>query len=273
MSLAELASATELEAKRCANYEKSQLETSRTENQDEWSDSKALRWLQKKNEEFESIYGEVGEFSRSSLHFAALEGPYHLVAYLITRDISVERKDSLGKISLHLACEADRKDNARLLIAHVVSTGNDSNIIDCRDKQMRTPIMIASYFGHFWTLSTFFESYTHKNLKPKVDLWQKDIKGRTALHLAAENGHLKCIDLLLSSMDDKRSYLLEKDKQGMTAIDLSKSHRAAREMLKKKLNSLKEEKDSAFWLTVLAVGFLLVGLVSGIISSAFLGDD
>lgn len=232
-----------------------------------WTDEKALKWLQKNAHDFDSLSAEVGPLRRSALHFASFTGQPDLIKYLLTRGERLERRDTSGKNSLHLACEADRVDNIKMILGHCIRN-NDEDMIDSRDDALQTPIMITCIRGYSASLRIFMSRYRNER-KPKVDLWLKDAEGCTALHHAAHHGHTKCAELLLANVEDPKAYILEKNSKGQTSKDLATSHRSTFKLLEERSNALLAEMDKTLWLTVIAFAFIAIGLVSGLVISAF----
>lgn len=232
-----------------------------------WTDETALQWLQKSSDDFDSLSAEVGPLRRSALHLASLAGQPDLIRYLITCGEQLGRRDASGKIPLHLACEADRTDNVKVILAYCMRT-NEEDMIDARDEALQTPIMVTCIRGHSSSLRIFMSRYKGER-KPTVDLWLKDAEGRTALHHAARQGHTKCAELLLANVEDPKAYILEKDPKGLTSKDLASPHRATLKLLEEKCNSLTAEMDKTMWLAVLAFSFIAIGLVSGLVMAAF----
>ena len=246
-------------------------ETASSPTAERWTDKKALNWLQKISDDFDSLSAETGTHRRSALHVVASDGPADLLNFLLSRFERLERRDKTGKNPLHLAVEADRSDNVKAIISYCLEDEDTSvaeEILDARDEAMQTPIMIACSRGHAASLRCFFASYP-QDRKPKVDLWLKDKDGRTALHHAARLGHTKCVDILLDNANDPRVYIHEKDAHGLTSLQLARTHRATFKLLDEKNVTLQKEMDSTFWLTVAAFSFIALGLISGLVSAVF----
>lgn len=236
-----------------------------------WNEEKALKWLQNVSMDFDSLSAEVGPFRRSALHFAAQEGQAPMIRFLLSRGERLERRDTQGKMPLHLACEADRVENVKALIGHCLKNRDeleDEEVFNAKDKALQTPIMSSCIRGHPASLRVFFTPDKAKRT-PKVDLWLKDGQGRTALHHAAHNGHTKCAEILLGAIDDPKAYILEKDGQGLTSKDIAVPHRATWKLLDERCNAVTAELDKTFWLTVAAFACIAIGLISGLVLSAF----
>jgi len=77
--------------------------------------------------------------------------------------------------------------------------------IDIRDKEQRTPLINASFYGNEALLEWLLEN--------GADIDAQDVNGFTALHFACQEGHLQCVKILLN----RKSNINNLDKYGNTA--------------------------------------------------------
>ncbi len=102
--------------------------------------------------------------------------------------------------------------------------------LDALTKEGLTPLLLASQNGEFEVLKEILK-------KPPGN--QKDGKGNGSLHLACMGGHTHCVHLLLQA-----GYKDEKNKEGKTALELAKFHRAIRTLLQGEKNGPNQHLDA-----------------------------
>ena len=100
---------------------------------------------------------------------------------------------------LHFTCSFGDVKIAKILISH----GSD---LSSRDKLLRTPLHICSYYGHKICLSYLLDCGGDSYLEVQ------DTYGNTALHYSAEQGHVACVKLLVETaanpiIQNKKGYL------------------------------------------------------------------
>ncbi|KAG9453603.1 hypothetical protein H6P81_006507 [Aristolochia fimbriata] len=93
---------------------------------------------------------------------------------------------SKGWTPLHVAAVSGR---AEVLDRLLCETGRRGGLIDCRDKQERTPLHLAASKGHSWCVRRLVEAGAEVNATSE--------DGRTALFRAAANGDVETVALLL----------------------------------------------------------------------------
>ena len=113
---------------------------------------------------------------------AAATGHLDVVKLLIERNADVDGRTSMDSTPLRVAAHDGHLDVVRCL----VERGADVNA----GNQAITPIMSACYYGHLSIITYLI------NKGAFVDLQAKD--GNTALHYAAQRGHLEVVSQLLS---------------------------------------------------------------------------
>jgi ankyrin repeat protein len=97
---------------------------------------------------------------------------------------SLCKRDSQGRTHLHYAAFSGDLVKAQQLCCLGFP-------VDVTDKNLNTPLHVASEFGH----SNFVSFITQ--MRPNVN--RQNVEGKTALHLAVQGGHLQTTQLLLSS--------------------------------------------------------------------------
>jgi hypothetical protein len=84
------------------------------------------------------------------------------------------------------------------------------------DHEQRTPVHVASFCGHHDVLALFLYSCREPNAAP---VGAVSVAGRTALHEAALNNHVRCIELLLAKQDKQDINMV--DVKGRTPLLLA----------------------------------------------------
>ncbi|OWA55259.1 Transient receptor potential cation channel subfamily A member 1, partial [Hypsibius exemplaris] len=83
--------------------------------------------------------------------------------------------------------------------------------ISVKDRQMQSPLHFAAHFGRYNTVKRLLESDCGVNI-----INDSDNHGFTALHLAADNGHAKVVQLLMT-----KGALIHRDHEGRTPLHLA----------------------------------------------------
>ena len=146
---------------------------------------------------YEMIYG-------TPLMYAAGEGRFDVVKYLINHGADVSKTNVDKETALHYASEYGQLKVAELLLSRGAG-------IDVEDKWCRTPLMLAAARGHSDILLCLINHGADLN-KTKFNVHK-----RTALHYAIEYGHLKVVELLLS----KGAGIDVEDEDGHTPLMLA----------------------------------------------------
>ncbi|KAH0540617.1 26S proteasome non-ATPase regulatory subunit 10-like isoform X1 [Cotesia glomerata] len=72
------------------------------------------------------------------LHRAASKGNVEVLKFLLSQEgLNIDVQDIYGNTALHLACEEDRQQEAKLLVAHGAS-------LEVENKERKTPLQLAS---------------------------------------------------------------------------------------------------------------------------------
>ena len=126
-----------------------------------------------------------GHFGRTPLMYAAGEGRFDVVKYLIDHGADVSKKAWHERTALHTASE---RGNLKVVEA-LLSKGAE---IDVEDEDRCTPLMLAAGRGHI-DISLYLIDHS-----ARADINKKDGCKRTALHYASERGDLEVVKALLS---------------------------------------------------------------------------
>ena len=150
-----------------------------------------------------SRLNEPDDDNWTPLILAAFFGHEEVASELLQRgaDIHVKSKEH-GRTALHLACEKGHLKCAQLLV-------NVGSRLNEPDDDNQTPLILAAFFGHEEVASELLQRGADIHVKSKKN-------GRTALHIACVEGHLKCAQLLL----DAGSRLNEPDDYGNPPLHL-----------------------------------------------------
>ncbi|KDN62943.1 hypothetical protein CSUB01_08487 [Colletotrichum sublineola] len=142
-------------------------------------------------------------FSRDSLHLAALSGNTDLTEWLLTQASDKEVKDRRKYRPLHWAARNGHEDVVKLLIKHGVE-------IKAKDQMAYTPLHKAAEGGHEGVIELLIDN----GAEPKAET----LRGGTPLHEAAKGGHVGVVNLLLQ----RGAELNVQDQKGITPL-----HKAA----------------------------------------------
>ncbi|XP_059470956.1 ankyrin-3-like isoform X1 [Neocloeon triangulifer] len=165
-----------------------------------------------------SRLGAENEYGNDALHFACFEGQLDDVKYLLgLNGFSVEKKGQDGRTALHFAAGKGHVTLAEFLL----SKGADVN---ARDDECKTPLILAAFLSStemcrllvdngadLSAVNKYGDDALHVAcLEGKIDnaiyflglnvfsVDKKGQSGRTALHHAAQNGHVAVSEILLS---------------------------------------------------------------------------
>ncbi|MCT8334804.1 ankyrin repeat domain-containing protein [Leptospira sp. 85282-16] len=125
---------------------------------------------------------EVDEHKYTPLFWAIQGGALPFVKSITSDGANLETRNEFGQTPLILAVLLQNES----IVKELVSLGSDTNQADSLEGQ--TPLILAARDGNYEITSFLLE----KNANPLL----KNKKGKTALDLARENGHLKIVELL-----------------------------------------------------------------------------
>ena len=120
---------------------------------------------------------------RTPLMYAAGEGRFDVVKYLINHGADVSKTNFFEQTALHHASEYGHLKVVELLLSKGAG-------IDVEDTLCHTPLTLAARTGLIAILLCL--------INHGVDLNKRNVHKRTALHYAIECGHLEVLELLLS---------------------------------------------------------------------------
>ncbi|XP_047238255.1 ankyrin repeat and death domain-containing protein 1A [Girardinichthys multiradiatus] len=162
--------------------------------------------------------------NRTALHYAVAGKHKEATQFLLQRRVKVDQKDKYGMAAIHLAAwfgslemlkllvqagaEQKAENEEGLNIMHCAAIKNHTEIIgyiindmqmkelDKDDQSGHRPFARAAEHGSIEMLKTLMDPYNMATMKTNK-------RGDTPLHLAARNGHLDAIQLLLQSFDTR----------------------------------------------------------------------
>ncbi|XP_031779288.1 protein TANC2 isoform X2 [Nasonia vitripennis] len=154
------------------------------------------------------------EAAQQAVVAAAAQGHESIVEYLLDMlEVVVDKPDTLiGETALTIAAANGSTSTVSALLAR----GADPATLNAKGF---SALMLAGREGHWGTAERLLEGSLSRNKEEDVEvtthlLKQRDPVGRSALSLAASEGHTNLIDLLL----DKGAVLEDTDKEGLTAL-------------------------------------------------------
>ena len=146
-----------------------------------------------------SVFHE-GQTGPSPLHIAAMEGHVPLIdMFLNFVDVNTKdtcREDAKEKTPLHLAAERGLVETANFLLERFQA---DVNVLD---SDAQTPLQCAFAERHSFRSMRRKEDYSRLAdllIRKCVNVNQQNVRGETALHLAARNQYYKVVEKLLLS--------------------------------------------------------------------------
>uniref|UniRef100_A0A8C5I4Q3 Death domain-containing protein n=1 Tax=Gouania willdenowi TaxID=441366 RepID=A0A8C5I4Q3_GOUWI len=170
-------------------------------------------------------------YHRTALHYAVAGKNKEAVQLLLQRRVKVDQKDKYGVAPIHLAAWFGSLDIMKLLvqagaeqkvenedglnIMHCAAINNHTDIVeyiisdlqmkelDKEDESGRRPFALAAEHGRTKMLMTLMDPFNMATMN-----------GDTPLHLAARNGHLDALQLLLQSFETRDEVNLD----GETAL-------------------------------------------------------
>ncbi|XP_040012311.1 ankyrin repeat and death domain-containing protein 1B [Xiphias gladius] len=180
--------------------------------------------------------------NRTALHYAVAGKNKEAVQFLLQRRVKVDQKDKYGVAPIHLAAWFGSLEILKLLVQagaeHKVENEEGQNIMHCaainnhteiveyiiNDLQMKEldkddqsghrAFALAAEHGCVEMLEMLMEPYKMATMKPNK-------RGDTPLHLAARNGHLDAVQLLLQSFDTRDEVNMDRETALYQAADNS----------------------------------------------------
>ncbi|CAD1475873.1 unnamed protein product [Heterotrigona itama] len=176
----------------------------------------ACDWLVPTNVSETEGSQEIGreEAAQQAVVAAAAQGHESIVEYLLDMaEVIVDRPDTLiGETALTIAAA----NGSTATVSALLARGASPTAVNAKGL---SPLMLAAREGHWGTAERLLQGTLSSSTDTILDdaaslLDQRDPVGRTALMLAASEGHTNLIELFL----DKGSVLENRDKEGLTAL-------------------------------------------------------
>ncbi|XP_060083037.1 caskin-2-like [Ylistrum balloti] len=127
-----------------------------------------------------------------ALHYAAWQGKSEPVHMLLQWQSPTNEQAKEGEAPLHLACQHGHFDVVNLLLLHHANP----TIVN---KEWKTPLDLACEFGRYRVVDLLLRSNLCAGLLAESPNDMIDNNRTTCIHLAAKNGHIEIIRLLLQA--------------------------------------------------------------------------
>ncbi|XP_021374947.1 caskin-2-like [Mizuhopecten yessoensis] len=127
-----------------------------------------------------------------ALHYAAWQGKSEPVHMLLQWQSPTNELAKEGETPIHLACQHGHFDVVNLLLLH---HANPTVV----NKEWKTPLDLACEFGRYRVVDLLLRSNLCAGLLAESPSDMIDNNRTTCLHLAAKNGHIEIIRLLLQA--------------------------------------------------------------------------
>lgn len=162
------------------------------------------------------------KYGRGAMHYAASYGFKDVIQMLNEHcHLALSDKDSMGFTPLHCAAVQGQADVTRTLI----TLGVGSNVT-AKNNDDKNFLHLSAAAGHvefirdiFGTVYGSFTANTQKNLQSLVEA--PDKAGRTPLLVAACNGHLEVVQLLVTGLKAVRADMFHEDSDKSNILHLS----------------------------------------------------
>lgn len=176
----------------------------------------ACDWIPTSESKAESGVLEINreEAAQQAVVAAASQGHEAVVEYLLDMaEVIIDRPDTLiGETALTISAA----NGSTATVSALLARGANPLVVNTKGL---SPLMLAAKEGHWGTAERLLQGNLSSSMDTVSDetislLEQRDLAGRTALMLAACEGHINLLELFL----DKGSILKTKDKEGLTAL-------------------------------------------------------
>ncbi|XP_012226066.1 protein TANC2 isoform X3 [Linepithema humile] len=154
------------------------------------------------------------EAAQQAVVGAASQGHEDVVEYLLDMaEVIVDHPDTLtGETALTIAAA----NGSTATVSALLARGANPTIVNAKGL---SPLMLAAREGHWGTAERLLQGNLSTSTDTMLDeaislLEQRDFANRTALMMAASEGHINLVELFL----DKGSIIETKDKEGLTAL-------------------------------------------------------
>jgi ankyrin repeat protein len=136
--------------------------------------------------EFGAKSDAIDHSNQTALHYSALRGSLDVTKLLVQWRANTSPKDKKRQTPMHFAASFGNIHIVKLLVDCVSKVSE-------LDSKLRTPLFTACSHGRMPAVKLLLE------LGIGSDIFLPDIHGQHPLHVAARNGHLEILTLLLSS--------------------------------------------------------------------------
>ena len=130
----------------------------------------------------------VDKYNDAPLKKAAFRGFSDFVVFLVLKGANVNHKDGSGKIALHHSAEQGQLQSVEVMLDAHADVGSVSS-------EGFTPLHYAAANGHSWCCKALIVAGAYVDAKGGRGL-------STALHLAAEKGHVHTVQVLIAERAD-----------------------------------------------------------------------
>ncbi|XP_018398120.1 PREDICTED: protein TANC2 [Cyphomyrmex costatus] len=176
----------------------------------------ACDWISPSESKAENGILEISreEAAQQAVVAAASQGHEAVVEYLLDMaEVIIDRPDTLiGETALTISAA----NGSTATVSALLARGANPLVVNTKGL---SPLMLAAREGHWGTAERLLQGNLSSSMDTVSDetislLEQRDLAGRTALMLAACEGHINLLELFL----DKGAILKTKDKEGLTAL-------------------------------------------------------
>lgn len=137
-----------------------------------------------------SIANEIGQ---TPLHLAALVGDFHVIKALVAKKVDLNQRDTKGRTVFHILCKYQHVTCLSNLVPELRELPEETNLVlalNAIDREGKSCLHYVCMQGDTQLVHILLGLDSNPNMKDRKT-------GRTALHFAAECGHLKIVQALI----------------------------------------------------------------------------